>query len=326
MHPVTSTRLGAIQQFVFAREGALTKLDRTSIATWEVVCGIGNVVQNKGALGVRFVVGGRSVVVLSAHLAAHQHKVKERNADYARVMEESRCKLQERLEAMHDAEQEETEPEEGGEAFDVWGADGGDAYSDEEWEEAETDSDYENGHDQPTTAVPMHTKHRGGGPGGRSNVVLDAGGRGAQRQWEERGAHAPPPPADAFDGADCVIFSGDLNYRLDLHREEVEMVHDARCTVDLQDYDQLHRARAAGDAFGDFREGRIDFPPTFKYDRASNTYDSSKKRRVPAWTDRVLFRSKDDVLALWEYGHVGEVLHGDHRAVYAKFELELRRP
>ena len=45
--------------------------------------------------------------------------------------------------------------------------------------------------------------------------------------------------------------------------------------------------------FQGFAEGRIAFPPTYKFDRhrpAPTAYDSSDKRRVPAYCDRVLFR------------------------------------
>ena len=38
-----------------------------------------------------------------------------------------------------------------------------------------------------------------------------------------------------------------------------------------------------------FHEAPINFRPTFKYDKESEVYDTSKKMRTPSYTDRVLF-------------------------------------
>ena len=40
-----------------------------------------------------------------------------------------------------------------------------------------------------------------------------------------------------------------------------------------------------------FSEGQITFNPTYKYDDNSDIYDTSKKQRVPSWTDRILFQA-----------------------------------
>ena len=50
----------------------------------------------------------------------------------------------------------------------------------------------------------------------------------------------------------------------------------------------------AGNVFQGFREGQITFPPTYKYDLFSDDYDTSEKSRIPAWTDRVLWRGPKD--------------------------------
>ena len=44
--------------------------------------------------------------------------------------------------------------------------------------------------------------------------------------------------------------------------------------------------------FQNFREGPINFPPTYKYDLFSDDYDTGEKQRCPAWTDRVLWSRK----------------------------------
>ena len=54
-------------------------------------------------------------------------------------------------------------------------------------------------------------------------------------------------------------------------------------------YDQLHRQRRLKRAFVRFEEGSIRFPPTYKYDCGADCFDTSKKQRCPAWTDRILY-------------------------------------
>ena len=58
--------------------------------------------------------------------------------------------------------------------------------------------------------------------------------------------------------------------------------------------DQLKREHNAGRIFRYMREGQIAFRPTYKFDRGPHctdlAYDSSDKRRVPAWCDRIFFR------------------------------------
>ncbi len=76
-----------------------------------------------------------------------------------------------------------------------------------------------------------------------------------------------------------------------------------------------------GNAFLDFAEGEISFPPTFKFDKGSNDYDTSHKQRIPAWTDRILFKPNN--VRVIEYDSVREALHSDHRPVYASLILSL---
>jgi hypothetical protein len=66
--------------------------------------------------------------------------------------------------------------------------------------------------------------------------------------------------------------------------------------------DQLGAARRAKRAFLGFEEEAIAFPPTYRFDRESDVYDSSEKRRIPAYTDRILYkavRCRDARLAAW---------------------------
>lgn len=64
----------------------------------------------------------------------------------------------------------------------------------------------------------------------------------------------------------------------------------------LLSHDQLHLQMQTGKAFHDgWREGPINFLPTYKYDVGSvGAFDSSEKRRGPSWCDRILYRTRKD--------------------------------
>lgn len=67
-------------------------------------------------------------------------------------------------------------------------------------------------------------------------------------------------------------------------------------------HDQLHQQMRKRQAFHDgWREGPIDFLPTYKYDVGSvGMFDSSEKKRGPSWCDRILYRTRRDKL---DYEH-----------------------
>jgi hypothetical protein len=65
-------------------------------------------------------------------------------------------------------------------------------------------------------------------------------------------------------------------------------LHDA-----LKAAEQARTQMVAGAIFHGLREGPLVFPPTYKFDKGvpgELAYDSSEKRRTPAWTDRVFFK------------------------------------
>lgn len=63
-------------------------------------------------------------------------------------------------------------------------------------------------------------------------------------------------------------------------------------------HDQLSLQQKQKKAFHDgWREGPISFLPTYKYDVGSvAVFDSSEKHRGPSWCDRILYRSRRDLL------------------------------
>ncbi|CAM6081680.1 unnamed protein product [Calypogeia fissa] len=90
--------------------------------------------------------------------------------------------------------------------------------------------------------------------------------------------------------ADLLIWTGDLNYRIDLSYEEVISLIKKEQLDTLLLKDQLRYEMANGRTFQGLREGAIRFSPTYKFDKWTSFYDTSEKKRIPAWCDRVLFR------------------------------------
>ncbi|TAQ88403.1 hypothetical protein B7494_g3278 [Chlorociboria aeruginascens] len=119
-----------------------------------------------------------------------------------------------------------------------------------------------------------------------------------------------------IDDHDGVIWMGDFNYRIGLGSEKVRNLIKMGDLQTLYENDQLNLQMVAGLAFPYYSEARITFMPTYKYDIGEDTYDSSEKARIPAWTDRILrkgtiFRQTNYNTALLRFS--------DHRPVYATF-------
>lgn len=94
----------------------------------------------------------------------------------------------------------------------------------------------------------------------------------------------------------------------------------------LYQHDQLLREIKynRGCRLREFSEGVLTFPPTYKYDRKSNEYDTSEKRRAPAWCDRILWRSRE-VSRVTQTGYRRyEANVSDHRPISASFFLTIK--
>ncbi|XP_045117371.1 phosphatidylinositol polyphosphate 5-phosphatase type IV-like isoform X13 [Portunus trituberculatus] len=126
---------------------------------------------------------------------------------------------------------------------------------------------------------------------------------------------------------DCVFWLGDLNFRLAVNRDHVfeRLKTDTADTYQhLLQWDQLSQARKKGEAFADFEEGTIHFPPTFKYDPGTDHYDTSSKQRVPSYTDRILFKSKRGDISCISYASCPLFRTSDHKPVLGHFTCKIR--
>uniref|UniRef100_A0A3B4AWV6 Inositol polyphosphate-related phosphatase domain-containing protein n=1 Tax=Periophthalmus magnuspinnatus TaxID=409849 RepID=A0A3B4AWV6_9GOBI len=90
---------------------------------------------------------------------------------------------------------------------------------------------------------------------------------------------------------DVVFWFGDLNFRIDdLDMQVVKSAIDNNKYSTLWEKDQLNMAKDCETVLEGFQEGPLKFPPTYKFDVGTDMYDTSGKKRKPAWTDRILWR------------------------------------
>lgn len=118
---------------------------------------------------------------------------------------------------------------------------------------------------------------------------------------------------------DHVIWSGDLNFRIQLEKETLNSHLNQQNYEILLDHEQFINAKDGFEIIKSFQEGMIYFPPTYKFQKNSNAYQlSGKKYRIPGWTDRILFKNKEEEsMELMKYDSLRKVAFSDHRPVIA---------
>ncbi|CAM9635514.1 unnamed protein product, partial [Hapterophycus canaliculatus] len=258
--------MGAVQLTLFARRDVLERVKVVKLT--EVVCGVGNVLQNKGGIGAYVRVDRTTFLFVAAHLAAHQASVEDRNAGYWRIVTTLDQEIPPAW-VTHAARKRAKRAKAAAAAAAVAASETGEAAGAID-------------HQQQSKPVPV--------------------------PWLP-GVRGPLPPRGPFgDRVDRVFFFGDLNYRVDLSREDLELgvsacrrqqaaegagagdgegggeakgrrrrigerfrpgvTYPGTGALDsLLDFDQLSLARSRGAAFGGFSEARVTFDPTYKYDK-----------------------------------------------------------
>ncbi|KAK7243010.1 hypothetical protein RIF29_37793 [Crotalaria pallida] len=124
---------------------------------------------------------------------------------------------------------------------------------------------------------------------------------------------------------DRIIWLGDLNYRIALSYRSAKALVEMHNWRALLENDQLCIEQRQGRVFEGWSEGKIYFPPTYKYSNNSDRYagderHSKQKRRTPAWCDRILWYGR----GLRQLSYVrGESRFSDHRPVCSIFLAEV---
>ena len=273
-----------------------------------VACGIMGVGGNKGAVGVRVSLFRRNLVFVNCHLSAHQNAVAKRNANYEAVLD-------------------------GMSFFPA-------ASANDYWRRSSRQS--------AAPAAPLTVR---GGVRGDDDDDEDGPEEADQAPAQQVEWRTPLPMG--LGDSELLVWMGDTNYRLDTSAEAAvaAISRGPEGLRELRRVDQCRKERAAGRAFRGMREGVLRFAPTYKFDKGASqrlAYDSSEKRRVPAWCDRILWAdasggmdpgadSGDETAAeggvdgtlpcvaaaLERYESVPEVCDSDHKPVRALLRVVL---
>ena len=145
--------------------------------------------------------------------------------------------------------------------------------------------------------------------------------------FDDQTSKIKPEPYEELESSigvnqyDLVIFSGDLNYRINMEIEDCKKLLEIKDIESLLEKDQLYTSIRSKDIdMEDFFEGQIRFLPTYKFQDGTSEYDYNE--RVPGWTDRILFRANNlsDVI-LCKYSAIFDAKTSDHKPVYAIFKI-----
>jgi len=260
--PIRSQTLQAIHLIIFVHKSLVNYV--TNVRSGAVPTGLGNIMGNKGGVGISFEIFGSSIVISNSHLAAHQHAVTRRNEDFSNIEEHLPIVL---------AKAKPRRPS------------------------SSTKSQNEQ--------VTETGTHSGRGDSPTSISDLSSGSRKPIKS-----------PLALF--AQHSIIMGDFNYRVRGEKGMVEKLIAQGQVQALLDEDQLTWAQKNELVMVDFLEAPLLFKPTYKFDKNSDSYDTGPKQRIPAWTDRILYKPGSGLQCI-RYDSAMALRTSDHRPVFADF-------
>ena len=130
-----------------------------------------------------------------------------------------------------------------------------------------------------------------------------------------------------FKDYDYYFFFGDLNSRINLDYsnpliDDIFKNHSKTINGDFNQvlmYDQIKQYQKESSLILQMDEAPIKFSPTYKYVIGSNEYEKNKKR-IPSWTDRILFKKISETSAL-AYNKCLLSL-SDHQPIYGLYRIK----
>ena len=254
----------------------------SSFTSSAVATGIGNTLGNKGGVLVSFKIGNSSFAFVNAHLAAHQNAVKERNQNYNNISKGLAQFL---------------------------------------------DKKNRVGMNVASSLDSNSLLDRSANASVNSSLDATILNNNISQENIDKDGRPSPTILNKKESltldqcADRVFFMGDLNYRIRGNYEAVLKLLELNMIEVMLHNDQLTWSMANSLVLDNFVEPTICFKPTYKLDLNSDKYDSSTKKRIPAWTDRILYVPNG--ITCTAYDADFSLKTSDHRPVYASFEAHV---
>ncbi|KAL9105351.1 MAG: hypothetical protein Q9227_009471 [Pyrenula ochraceoflavens] len=248
----------------------------SSVSTTSVPTGFSGYMGNKGCAAARIVLGETTrLIFINSHLAAGADKaaIERRNWDYNQITQ--RTKFEPILDSTGDAETSGDKI--GDEDFAFWFGDLNYRLDDMPGEDVRR-------------LLLLHTRNE-----------YDTNNM-SKRKIDSEIGYVDPPKEDLTSPTDShhsFQESDTSSITLD-PRDDPASLHTT--LQSLLPHDQLYDQQDRHNAFHEgWREGEINFLPTYKYDVGSiGMFDSGEKKRGPSWCDRILYRTRNDRLEYLE--------------------------
>ena len=135
------------------------------------------------------------------------------------------------------------------------------------------------------------------------------------------------PGLDVLHQFTHTFFLGDLNYRIEKDFYETVNMVKMKKWSELIKCDQLRYQMEKNHVFYGFKEGEINFCPTYRWERNKNTV-SNKREQPPSYCDRILYKSLPQTYDLWQECYLSShrCFGSDHRPVWSLFKFKPKMP
>mmetsp|Transcript_19923 Transcript_19923/g.39110 ORF Transcript_19923/g.39110 Transcript_19923/m.39110 type:complete len:883 (-) Transcript_19923:504-3152(-) len=325
---LTARNLIGVMICVFVNRVHVPCIPRVSVQTTVTATGVMGM-GNKGGVSIRFQLYDTTFCFVCAHLAAHREAVEARNTDYRNIMTKSLFKDDAQALVNRSAEERLSAPADATQLL----PDGHAVYNKaNEGALGAVSPGVRGGGLAPATLPGFGTVNPddADGDSGDNGSSVGAGSEDDLQQHSSLNL-TPVLAQDTFgiSDHDYVFWLGDFNYRMVLPHtiEDVFRRVDSNDLGWLRKNDQLLTEQAAGRAFVGFKEGEIQFLPTYKFQTGTNQYDRrpEKKTRAPAYCDRVLWREVNGAAArILQYVSCPTMTMSDHKPVIALFDARVK--